>query len=390
MKRQSFADEIAHLEKAISAARLRSFGAPHLIVDNFLPDEFVKRINDNWPEANSFEEEVPGNFIARLFRGEYDHMPAKSREFWADFNEILWPALLAACAKAVEAPALDLFGDLYKNFLGLDGGWPLTLMQTSPTYLGHPPHTHFYHAPHWAFTVLAYVDPDDCLSNGTDIQRLRPRNDGNRHNDISSYQTADLDWRVEAAMSTSTWYRRDASLKWEDMPFEGREVNYRANRLFLLMDGPLAVHSVSFDRDYRPLNPERVDRGSTKGRRRILRSHVKVHETPFFQKHSKLLSQNLEFSRFMRVMAPNIVLSPEDVIYREEVVRPFYRERLTAYARAAQIAADNGNAIASAAEPRGLRKFWNDLLGKRANDEYRSQLEQRVPIKGIGWSLPQG
>jgi len=367
MRRADFSDEISYLAKAIAGARLRSFAVPHLVVDNLLPDELVRRINANWPDADSFQPEVPGNYITRLYRGDYANITADRREFWKDFNETLWPALLASCAEAMAAPAFELFGDLYRKVLSLDGNWPLTLMQADATYPGHEPHTHFYHCPHWAFTVLIYIDPDDSLSTGTGIHRLKSLSGGPAHEEISSYQLTDIDRRVEAAMATFKWHS-------PEMPFERGEVNYRASRMFLMQDGPLAVHSVAFDHDFVP-NPARARHAATRGRRRILRSHIKVHHDPFYKQHSEMLPAPLDPERFMRVMARDAVLSPEDLRYRDQIVRPFYRERLTAYARAAQCAGQ-ATERAAAHAPQGL---WNRLRGRRRRDEFMSQLTDRVP-----------
>ena len=86
------------------------------------------------------------------------------------------------------------------------------------------------------------------------------------------------------------------------------------------------------------------------------------------------MRQRLEPERYMRLMAPNAVLSADDARYRDAVMRPFFTERLEAYARAAERAQDPER-------PAPPRRFWDRVIGRSqtANDRFMAQLTQRIP-----------
>lgn len=357
--------EAERARNAVAAAPLQNFGVPHLIVDNIFSEDLVARINENWPGyAEGFMPETAGNHILCMYRKDYGRLADSRLRFWQSFNEILWPTVVSATAKALEAPGYEVFGDLYHEHLSID--MALTLMQADPTYWGHHMHTHFYHAPHWAFTMLLYIDPADIYSRGTALHRLLPR-DGSLKG-VSSYPRAnDLDWRTQVAMETFHWL----DPKMPDRVYDEQVAAYKANRLFVFMDGPLALHSVPFDNpDFTP-NPKRGDDNGARARRRILRSHIKIDHTPFYAKHSAQLREPLDPTRYMRIMAPNAVLSAEDERHREQVMRPFFRERLDAYARAAQRVEHK---IWS-----HLSRAWERIVGSRRPVDFRSQFASRIP-----------
>lgn len=365
MADMTFSGEEAGSQKAIVRSPLRDFGVPHLVVDNVFSDDLVDQINHHWPEyGEGFLREVPGNHILHLYRKDYDRIAEPRRSFWRSFNETLWPEVVASAAEALAKPAYEVFGDLYYKHLALD--MPLTLMQADPTYAGHVMHTHFYHCPHWAFTILLYIDPEDACSVGTNIHHLL-RRDGTYKTE-SSYGFEDSDWRAEVAIDTFHW--QDPLIP--DRRYRDRTVNYKANRLFVFLDGPLALHSVSPDNPDGSPSPARARDGGRHARRRILRSHVKVHHAPFYAKHSRLLPEPIEPERYMRLMKPNAVLLEDDARHRHEVLRPFFRERVAAYARAAQ---------AEDVLARPSRRLWDRIRANKraAGDKFRSQITSRIP-----------
>ncbi len=71
-----------------------------------------------------------------------------------------------------------------------------------------------------------------------------------------------------------------------DRQFEQQIVDYKSNRLFVFLDGPLALHSVPWDNPDHTPDSARAENGGRHARRRILRSRVKVHHDPFYRKHS--------------------------------------------------------------------------------------------------------
>jgi hypothetical protein len=366
MLQESFEAEIAHVHTTIDATPMREFAIPHLVIDNVFPADLVARINDNWPEYDEgFFPEVPGNHVLQLYRRNYVGLSAERLRFWQAFNEVLWPQVVASVAEAFAEPATEVFGDLYYRHLSLDH--PLTLMQADPNYPGHSMHHHYYHCPHWAFTMLLYIDPQDKRSRGTALHRLLPRDQPGKGE--TSYRAEDHEWRAEVAIDTFRWESPDIP----DRRYEQQVVDYKCNRLFVFLDGPLALHSVPWDNPDHTPDPARAEDGGRHARRRILRSHVKVHHDPFYRKHSTLLPEPLEPNSYMRLLAPNAVLSAGDQTYKDKVLKPFFNERLAAYANAAEIV-------------RGGRRpakppLWKRLLttSQPSRDTISSRILERIP-----------
>lgn len=365
MAKHIFDGDIDLLNRTVAATPINNFAVPHMVVDDLFTAGLIEKINANWPRPEDFQPEVPGNNIIHLYRKDYDRITDVRQEFWRSFNEDLWPSLVSAAAMAVSGPAEKVFGDLYYEKLEID--MPLTLMQADENYAGHGEHTHFHHAPHWAFTMLMYVDPEESISNGTALWRLVHRD----FPDVgeTSYSADDLDWRTDVAMDL---YGKNRDGLGAD--FEEREYEYRCNRLFVFMDGPLALHSVPYDREDRTANPDRALDNGRNARRRILRSHVKVHHAPFYERHSQMLPEPLDPTRYMRVCDPSIDLTDEDVRYRSEVIRPFYRERLQAYAKAT---ANESGSIA----PSAISRYWPFKRKSTGYDNVKltNQLTERLP-----------
>ena len=362
----TFDHERDHMRRMIAAAPLRGFAVPHLVIDNVFPDDLLTRINRNWPGPNSFRPEVTGNHIFQMYQRDYGRIAEPQQKFWRAFNEMLWPSVIAATAEALSAPALEVFGSLYRKHLSLD--WPLTLMQADPTYPGHGMHTHFYHCPHWTFTMLLYVDPDDTYSRGTALNQVLPRNRSNRSE--SSYSPDDLDWLIDVAMHNVPWEGADHP----DGVFREQVSDYKANRLFVFLDGPLALHSVPFDNPDHTPSPGRALNGGRNARRRIMRSHVKVDHMPFYAHHSQFLPEPLDPERYMRTLAHGATLSADDQRYRETVLRSFYRERLKAYARAAEV-----TRVQSLTPPQRSSHLWERLVGRMHQGRLTARLVQHVP-----------
>jgi uncharacterized coiled-coil protein SlyX len=316
-----FDDCIKYTRAKIAAARVDGTCVPHVVVDNVLSPLLVQRINANWPNPDAFAPEIVGNYILAMFRKSYDDIDPAVRDFWVGFNEKLWPALVASCAELLAPVMQGVFGDLIGEYFSLD--WPLTLMQGASNYAGHHVHTHFWHAPHWAFTCLLYIDPEETVSNGTALHAV-PRILGqplDEDADASNYGPHKLEQRVETAMDPTRWAGADPR----------RAVDYSANRLFVFLDGPLALHSVLEDSPDGKPNPQRSLDDGLHARRRILRTHTKVHHAPFYEAHSHKLGIDFGADRYCYVMDPSRTLSAEDKAYRQETVRAFYRERIASY-----------------------------------------------------------
>jgi hypothetical protein len=359
---------VVHANRAVAAAPLREFGVPHIVVDDVLPQELAAQVNELWPAyEEGFGPEVRGNHLLQMYRKDYARMAEARLPFWRAFNEAFWPHLAAAVAAKFEAPCREAFGKLYYKRLSLDH--PLTLMQADPNFVGHSLHHHFYHAPHWAFTILLYIDPLDRVSQGTAIHRLLPRTGPD--DSLTSYRRDDADWRAEVAIDTFHW----EDPKKQDRAYQAQVSDYKYNRMLVFMDGPLAFHSVPFDfPDHTTPNPERARDGGRHARRRILRSHVKVHHDPFYREHSADLPEPLDPVIYMKLLAPNAVLSEEDRRYHDTVIRPFFAERVKAYARAADAARER-------AQGGWASSLWRHLAEKMrpAASRFERQFTTHIP-----------
>jgi hypothetical protein len=314
----------------IAATPVREFAIPHIVADHIFPDRVIDEINDHWPSRDNFVPEVPGNYIRHMRRRNAWRLPRSQRRFWRAFNETLWPAVVTAVAEKFSAPGAELFGNLFRT--SIRPAQPLTLMDAEPDYPGHSMHTHFYHCPHWAFTMLFYCDPADQHSRGTALHRLLPRHERQAGHGESSYLFDDIDWRTTLAMDTFNW----AGPKQPEAAYERRIVDYRSNRLLAFVDGPLAFHSVPFDDPALAPDPNRGRDGGRYARRRIVRMHLEIPRAAFYAAHSSHLPGRLDLKRYASIMAPppRPPLSTDDEQYRETIIRPFVRERLETFARA--------------------------------------------------------
>ena len=316
-----FSSETPRVLQRIGAAELRQFAVPHLVVDDLFSTDLIRAINDFWPDNGAFQPEAPGNYVIQLYPGNFRRIGRYKRTFWKVFNKRLWPAICGAVAQAFEPQGMALFGGLYRTHLSLD--WPLTLMQATPDYNGLNAHTHFYHAPYWVFTVLIYVDPQETCSNGTALRRIPTQN---RAPMESSYNELDLDRLTDVAMG-------DAG-PWDNEDYEMNTIDYVPGRMFAMLDGPLALHYVPFDKDDTAPSEKRKQNGGGNARRRILRCHARVHPAQFYDQHTIDTAHPLDPERYTFVMTPGSALSDADRSYRETIIRTFYRDRLADYAHA--------------------------------------------------------
>ena len=192
-------------------------------------------------------------------------------------------------------------------------------MQADTSYNGHGMHTHFYHCPHWAFTVLLYVDPEDSQSLGTSLHALQPEQ-GPKNIGLSS-MAKQIDRCTEVAFETHKW--ADQRNKYLD-----KTVNYTANRLFVFFDGPLSLHSVA---------PHNSDRNAPKileemtSRRRVIRSHIKVHHSPYYQKMSKICGEDIDPTLFMRCMSGSDELNDDEQNFKGTILKKVYLSAVTSH-----------------------------------------------------------
>ena len=296
----------------IKNSQINFFSTPNFFIDEIFTDDLARLINKNWPK-DGFMNEVKGNSILPIYRSNYQKL--QNADFWSYFNENLWPSLVASIARKFELFGSHIFGANYQKFISLDH--PLTLMQANNEFLGHDMHTHFYHAPHWAFTVLIYIDNEDYLSEGTTLHTLQP--EFGSVNLSSSCLCNELKRSAEISFDTFRWLDpQKPERKYLDL-----NINYKFNRLFTFMDGPLALHSVN---KYSTINEKikSINENPLVARRRILRSHIKVHHQPFYEMLSNKYGEVIDPTVFMKLMSFDPEITVDEAKFKNDFLFQIY------------------------------------------------------------------
>ena len=303
---------IINFSTKIKNVSINFFSTPNFFIDNIFTDELANLINTNWPK-NNFKNEVKGNYILPIYKANYSSLD--NSNFWANFNENIWPTLMASIAQKFELFGNHIYGDDYKKFISLDH--PLTLMQADRDFIGHDMHTHFYHAPHWAFTVLIYIDNEDLLSEGTTLHALQPEI-GNK-NFSSSCISSELNRAAEISFDTFRWLDSNKP----DRKYLDLNISYKFNRLFTFIDGPLALHSV---KKYTTIEDKvrSIHNNPKLARRRILRSHIKVHHEPFYKMLSKEYGIKIDPTVFMKLMSFDPILNINEEKFKSNYLFNIY------------------------------------------------------------------
>lgn len=354
----------------VNNSKINFFSTPHLIVDDIFSSQLINEINDMWP-SNGFINEVKGNTILPIYSTKYRNL--ENWRFWKNFNEEIWPFLIASIAKKFEPFGMYLFGQNYKKYLSLDH--PLTLMQANDDFIGHDMHTHFYHAPHWVFTVLIYIDNSDSLSEGTSLHALQPLIGG--ENLVSSCIITELDRTTDIAFDTFRWLDpQKPDRKYLDFP-----IQYKSGRLFTFLDGPLSLHSV---KNYKNINGkiESIKRNSGLARRRILRSHVKVHHVPFYENLSKDYGTNIDPTEFMKLMSFDPNLTENEKFFKDRYLYYIYKNIVKKHGELQGFVSTMNNNIDSVDSVSSLlKKLKYNFFNKNShlNGNYADIFLNRIP-----------
>lgn len=304
---------------SITRAEVDFFCTPHIVVDDIFPSNILEEINNNWP-STGFTPEVKGNNVFQIKKKEYSCI--ENIDFWRPFNEEVWPLMMASLAKKFEPFGEHIFGSLYKSDLSLCH--PLTLMEANTEFNGHDMHTHFYHAPHWAFTVLVYVDPIDQLSNGTTLHALKPISANT--SDGTPFQAEEISRRTEVAFDTFRWLDPTRP----ERQYRDKEIDYKGNRLFAFFDGPMALHSVKTTMSGKQVETD-LRKNNEISRRRILRAHVKVHHDPFYKQISTICKSKIAPEMFMKCMAPGVQLDATEQAFKDQSLKKMYSFSINRY-----------------------------------------------------------
>ena len=304
------------IENEFTKKNVKLFGVPYILEDNVLSKNLIDKINFYWPSFEHFSKEVPGMNILQLYNNRFKTLDNEQKQFWSDFYYDVWVEVLANISQSFSQIGLQVFDEVCMKDIRLD--WPLTLMEADSSYLGHNIHTHYYHCPHWYFTVLFYIDSSDTDSKGTTLHLMR--NDNN--DSLNSYDSADTKTLASFALNWNNYNNPFSELKLNsnfiDKTSEFMKIKFQPNRLFAFLDGPLSFHSV-----------EKSNQKNNK--RRVMRSHVKVHHPLFYNKHSTMLKCDFDPSLYMKVCGPHTKLSEDEKIFKNKYVVPFYEERISTY-----------------------------------------------------------
>ena len=89
------------------------------------------------------------------------------------------------------------------------------------------------------------------------------------------------------------------------------------------MDGPLALHSVN---KYSTINDKikSINKNPLVARRRILRSHIKVHHQPFYEMLSNKYGKVIDPTVFMKLMSFDPEITAEEAKFKNDLLFPIY------------------------------------------------------------------
>ena len=353
----------------IENGKINFFSTPHIVIDNIFTAELAKSINEKWP-INGFQNEVKGNRILPITRHKYQNGAIEHCDFWSNFNESIWPRLMSTIANKFEPYGKHIFGDLYATKISLDH--PLTLMEANEEFDGHDMHTHFYHAPHWVFTVLIYIDDIDNLSEGTTLHALNPLN-SNTNYSLSCLKN-ELQRSSEIAFNTFRWLDPKKTL----IDYNHLEIDYKFNRLLCFMDGPLSLHSV---KKYSTINEKRelITKFKINSRRRILRSHVKIHHEPFYKYYSNLLGVEINPEFFMRAMAFDPELSNDELIFKNTFLFQVYKDMVRKHSMLDDINYFSERNLKDFSIISNIKKVFHSMGMSESRDRYLAGFLNKIP-----------
>jgi len=220
---------------------------PHVVADDVLTQDVYADILRHWPSSSTFTTDPHRTMRIMQFAEKFGEFSDEQKRFWAGFFDGPYRQILLRI-RQIFAPWLDARFDGVIPPMHFDGLMLMEVDQSTDTGAnwGFPLHLHYPHDPLWMFTCLIYIDGTEGMTSGTTLYRP-----------VESPE-ADLTRAARAAVHWK-WYEIEDSELVVD-----REIAFRRNRLFAMLDGPLSFHAAN-------MSPEEADRQTT---RRILRAHV--------------------------------------------------------------------------------------------------------------------
>ncbi len=181
---------------------------PYVVSENLLAPDLLRDLRRNWPGVGSFIGEVPGNFTCNVVQFVYE-----SHGFWGKFTYEIVPSLVVNYLTKFSGHLEKRFPQERNYYLS-----NYSFMQSLGTYGGHDVHTHHYHDPQWAMTILVYLDPESNGHEGTTIMGVKEGLD-------------------ESEVAAQT-------LNWHDLTEDLETVDYKQGRILAFFENPISFHRV--------------------------------------------------------------------------------------------------------------------------------------------------
>ncbi len=287
-------------------------GSPFIVLDNLVSDDFISDINKNWPDKSVFQPEIKGSEYFGLYQNDIAGLPIEKRDFWTRFRDQLGPAVIAKVAESFDPYISKLFpGDCYSGGITTHGA--MLLMEQDERYEGQGMHTHYYHNPNWVFTMLFYVGDDSGVNPGTSLEYM------NFGEDPEGTKT-NYGWaNMKPTLAEATKFL-DPGVRKGGPVYESRVIEYRKNRVFAFLDGPLAFHKVEHS----------VNDGLC-SKRRIIRAHIKVD----FEQFLENVSDGVPSADFATLMYPvTKKVGVENKKLYSQILNDVYEKRIKEYGEA--------------------------------------------------------
>jgi len=299
-------------ENGSQANKVDFHGSPFIILDDLVSPDFVEEINRNWPEKSKFQPEIQGSEFFGLYQNDISALPGGQKEFWTGFRDDVGPAIVAKVAESF-SPFIDTLFPQSHYIDGISTHGAMLLMEQDERYDGIGMHTHFYHNPNWVFTMLFYVGDDTGINPGTSLEYMNFGNDFDGLKNNYSHEN------MNSVMTEATKFL-DVKQRKSSPIYESKVIEYRKNRVFAFLDGPLSFHKV-----------EHSIKSGLCSERRIIRAHVKVDMEKFFQKNLEGIPSE-DFARLMYPVSQKI--SQEDKKTHKRMLKDVYEDRIIAYREA--------------------------------------------------------
>ena len=208
---------------------------PHIICDDLLPENIIEDLDKHWPETNLFEYEANRTLGTLQFSERFYDLDKCDQHVWANFFQDSFRKII----KSIFAEFSGIFVQRFDiDHIGF-GGLMLQQVDNEKSMTPNwelPAHLHYAHDPLWLFSVLLQLDNGP----GTTL------------------------YKTKGAIPTPDFI---SAFKWHEgvgeQIFETKEVPFRRNRLFAMLDSPLSFHGVKMI-------------GAS--RRRTIRAHLAVPE----------------------------------------------------------------------------------------------------------------